>query len=233
MRQPAAAWPDDQRQWLERSRSRPESHSGHAVHIAPLPMAELTLVSPRLTHRLPNAVKDVHRHDVGVESGLTLSTARHRNFPPSLGAGCADDLRAQSDQATPMQTTQNTSTVAAAALEGAWSEKANALGIHVFTVGPRLRMFGAEQLAGRIMQLASEGSRNFIVDLSPTEDVDVRALAPLVGVAGELGERHGRLSIVLDPLLVIFQAEGLERLFEVAVTEEAAVARMSHSATTL
>jgi len=132
-----------------------------------------------------------------------------------------------------MYAKQNRSAVATPTLETVWSEKTNALGIHVFTVGPRLRIFGAERLAGRIMQLASEGGRDFIVDLSPTEDVDVRALAPLVGVAGELRERHGRLSIVLDPLLVIFQAEGLERLFEVAVTEEAAVARMSHSATTL
>jgi len=81
------------------------------------------------------------------------------------------------------------------------------------------------RVARRILALADEGRRAFVVDLSAAT-VDPRAMIPLVRVARQLERSGVRISVVFDSLLAVFTAPGLEALYDVAVTREDAIDRV-------
>jgi hypothetical protein len=63
-----------------------------------------------------------------------------------------------------------------------------------------------------------------VIELVEAHAMDPQAMAALIGVARELRPAGGRVSVVFDPLLQGFCAEGLEDLYDAAVTRDDAVA---------
>lgn len=110
-----------------------------------------------------------------------------------------------------------------------WSETSVATGIRLLTVPGPLDQCVAQSLARRIIDLAHGGWRDFVLDLSAAQEPSPNAMDPLVWVARALGSRDVRVSVVFDPALIVFQAPGLDALFDVAVTREDAVDRLARS----
>jgi hypothetical protein len=65
------------------------------------------------------------------------------------------------------------------------------------------------------------------VDLSTAEAVDPSAMTPLVRICVDLESSGVRVSVVLDSALAIFAVDGRDAFFDVAVTRQDAVARLS------
>ena len=61
-------------------------------------------------------------------------------------------------------------------------------------------------------------------DLVAVVAMDPRTMIPLLRASRQVHSDGGRISAVFDPLLQLFAVEGLEDLFDVAVTREDAVA---------
>jgi hypothetical protein len=94
-------------------------------------------------------------------------------------------------------------------------------------VGPAFTPTVGERLAQRISALAAAGEDAFVIDLVEVEAMDPRAMASIIGVSRALRSAGRRVSVVFDPLLQLFCAEGLEDLYDVAVTREDAVAAIA------
>jgi ABC-type transporter Mla MlaB component len=108
--------------------------------------------------------------------------------------------------------------------EPAWTEETADDGVNVFAVHGELTRAVAERLARRVLGLASSGEHAFVVDLAAVGAMDARAMIPLLRAARVVHPDGGRVSVVFDPLLQVFAVDGLEALFDVAVTREDAVA---------
>lgn len=98
--------------------------------------------------------------------------------------------------------------------------------VEVLAVSGVFDRIQAGQLRDRIVALAHSGGRRFVVDLSRVEVMTPEMISPLREAARRLEPVGGRVSIVFDPLLTVFAAEGLEDLYDVAVTREDAVRRI-------
>jgi hypothetical protein len=83
------------------------------------------------------------------------------------------------------------------------------------------------RVAQRIHDLARQGRHAFVIDLASADDVDPSALTPVFSVCAELEPDGGRISVVMDSRLAVFEASGREALYDVAVTRQDAVARIS------
>ena len=105
-----------------------------------------------------------------------------------------------------------------------WTEEVTDDRVRVVAVGAAFTPTVGERLAHRIRLLAAAGDDAFVIDLVEVQAMDPRAMAALIGVARELRPAGGRVSVVFDPLLQVFCAEGLEDLYDVAVTRDDAVA---------
>jgi hypothetical protein len=97
-------------------------------------------------------------------------------------------------------------------------------GVRVLAIGGEFTPAAGEQLAKHILGLAKAGEDAFVIDLVTVEAMDPRSMVPVLRAARELESVDGRISVVFDPLLQVFAAEGLEDLYDVAVTREDAVA---------
>jgi hypothetical protein len=105
-----------------------------------------------------------------------------------------------------------------------WTEEVTDNGVRVLALGPAFTPTVAERLAERISALAASGEDAFVIDLVEVQAMDPRAMASVIGVSRALRSAGSRVSVVFDPLLQLFCAEGLEDLYDVAVTREDAVA---------
>ncbi len=106
----------------------------------------------------------------------------------------------------------------------AWTDEFLEDGVRVLAVGGDFSPAAGERLAAHIRGLAEAGEDAFVVDLVAVEAMDPRAMLPLLSAARELKSVDCRISVVFDPLLQVFAVEGLEDLYDVAVTREDAVA---------
>ena len=117
-----------------------------------------------------------------------------------------------------------------AATTTAWTEERQGRDLQLLSVSERFPAAAGEELAGRIIQLAEQGTRAFVVDLSEVGVLDPRAVLPLVREARRLGARGVPISVVFDPLLLVFQVPGVDAFYDVAVTAEDAITRLPASA---
>jgi anti-anti-sigma factor len=84
----------------------------------------------------------------------------------------------------------------------------------------------AELLTQRIINLMYHGNRRFVVDLSAVDDLDLRAITPLLRAAKRLSYRNGQLALV-SAVTADLADSGLERVMELATTQEEALARLA------
>jgi len=108
-----------------------------------------------------------------------------------------------------------------------WTEEPAAEGVALLGLHREVNPPKGERLAQRILELAAAGGRAFIVDLSAVDALDPRAMTPLLRAARRLRPEGVRVSVVFDTLLTVFTVEGLNELYDVAVTREDALARIS------
>lgn len=114
--------------------------------------------------------------------------------------------------------------------EPAWTEEPAGHGVRVLAVRGQFTQPVGERLARRVLGLAATGEHAFVVDLAAVEAMDAQAMTPLLLAAREVRSGGGRISVVFDPLLQVFAVDGLEDLFDVAVTREEAVAGIMRQA---
>ena len=110
----------------------------------------------------------------------------------------------------------------------AWTEY-SATPARVLEVQPVFDAAAGARLAQRILELAADGQRAVVVDLSSVEAVGPDAIAPLFVAARRLEPEGVRISVVFDSLLQVFAMPDIDAFFDVAVTAQDAVARLARS----
>src|SRR2546423_13201109 len=99
-------------------------------------------------------------------------------------------------------------------------------GRRVLEVGGEIDVYTAPQLRERLIALVEGGDRRVIVDLGRVDFLDSTGLSVLVGALKRLRGVNGELSLVFaqERLLKIFRITGLDRVFTLYDTVDAAVA---------
>jgi anti-sigma B factor antagonist len=99
-------------------------------------------------------------------------------------------------------------------------------GRKVLEVGGEIDVYTAPQLRERLIALVESGSRRVVVDLGRVEFLDSTGLGVLVGALKRLRGVGGELYLVCaqERLLKIFRITGLDRVFTLYASVDAAVA---------
>jgi hypothetical protein len=92
--------------------------------------------------------------------------------------------------------------------------------VDVFGVRGVFDEAAGRRVTQRILDLAGQGRRAFVIDLAGADDVDSSALTPVLTACARLEPDGGRISVVMDSRLTVFGAPGREALYDVAVTRE-------------
>jgi anti-sigma B factor antagonist len=102
-------------------------------------------------------------------------------------------------------------------------------GAHVVAVSGEVDIFTAPDLKRTIAQAIEGGTRLLVIDLTQTRFLDSTALGVLIGAVKRLRPLDGRLAIVnTEPSTAkTFQITGLDRIFTIVETREAAVEAVS------
>lgn len=111
----------------------------------------------------------------------------------------------------------------------ALTEEQLANGAHVVAVAGEVDIFTAPDLKRTITQAIEGGTRLLVIDLTQTRFLDSTALGVLIGAVKRLRPLDGRLAIVnTEPSTAkTFQITGLDRIFTIVETREAALEAVS------
>ncbi len=99
-------------------------------------------------------------------------------------------------------------------------------GRSVLSVGGEIDVYTAPQLRQRLIALVEEGSQHIVVDMEQVEFLDSTGLGVLVGGLKRVRALDGSLRLVCsqERILKIFRITGLEKVFGIYGTVDAAVA---------
>jgi anti-sigma B factor antagonist len=99
-------------------------------------------------------------------------------------------------------------------------------GYRVLEVSGEIDVYTAPQLRERLIAMVEDGARQVVVDLSRVEFLDSTGLGVLVGALKRLRGVNGDLSLVCaqERLLKIFRITGLDRVFTIHASVDAATA---------
>ncbi len=100
-------------------------------------------------------------------------------------------------------------------------------GAHVVSVAGEIDLFTAPEFKARIAQAIDGGATTVLVDLTGTTFIDSSSLGVLIGAHRRLEHARGRLMVVCEnaSILKTFQITGLDNVFAIAPSVEAAVDR--------
>ncbi len=99
---------------------------------------------------------------------------------------------------------------------------------HVVAVDGELDLYTAPDLEQALLSVLAAGARRVVVDLAMTTFIDSVALGVLVGAWKELRREDGRLAVVCGrDVARFFEVAGLDRVFQIHATREAALARIA------
>src|SRR4051794_26609003 len=98
-------------------------------------------------------------------------------------------------------------------------------GASVVDVSGEIDVYTSPKLRERLVGLVNEGSTNIVVNLAGVDFIDSTGLGVLVGALKRIRSRGGSLSLVCseDGLLRVFTITGLEKVFMIYPSVEAAV----------
>jgi anti-anti-sigma factor len=101
-------------------------------------------------------------------------------------------------------------------------------GMLVLQLGGELDMFISPSLATRFHELAEDGTRDVVVDLSEARFIDTAVLETFVTAQKELQDHHHALAVVADHPYArrTFELTGLEQLLRVSDSRDEAFARL-------
>jgi anti-sigma B factor antagonist len=99
-------------------------------------------------------------------------------------------------------------------------------GYRVLEVGGEIDVYTAPQLREHLIALVEAGDRRVVVDLARVEFLDSTGLGVLVGALRRLRGVDGELTLVCaqERLLKIFRITGLDRVFTLYESVDAAIA---------
>ena len=99
---------------------------------------------------------------------------------------------------------------------------------HVVAVRGEIDLFTAPDLKATLLNAIDTGKTRIVVDLSETTFLDSTALGVLIGAIKRLRARDGALTIVnVDANIAkTFEITGLDQIFVITETREAAVAAL-------
>jgi anti-anti-sigma regulatory factor len=100
---------------------------------------------------------------------------------------------------------------------------------HLIEVAGEFDFGDGELLTQRIIDLMYDGRQCFVVDLSAVDELDVRAITPLLRAAKRLSYRNGRLALVTAITSRLAESD-LDQVLELAATRDAALAKLAVSA---
>ena len=96
---------------------------------------------------------------------------------------------------------------------------------HVIELGGEVDLYTAPEFKERLVQVIEDGKKHLVVDLSKATFIDSTTLGVLVGGVKRLRTNEGQLSLVCSDrnITKIFEITGLDRVFTIHPTREAAV----------
>ena len=97
---------------------------------------------------------------------------------------------------------------------------------HVISLGGEIDLYTAPEFKERMVELIEAGKKNIVVDLSEATFIDSTTLGVLVGGVKRLRPSGGSLALVCSDQNIqkIFEITGLDRVFPIHETREAALA---------
>jgi len=99
---------------------------------------------------------------------------------------------------------------------------------HVVAVAGEIDLFTAPELKSAVVSAIEAGRTRIVVDLSETTFLDSTALGVLIGALKRLRSRDGVMTLVNRDANIAktFEITGLDQIFTIAETREAAVAAL-------
>jgi anti-sigma B factor antagonist len=98
-------------------------------------------------------------------------------------------------------------------------------GKYVISLSGEVDLYTAPEFKQQLLEVIDQGGRDVIVDLSNTTFIDSTTLGVLVGGVKRLRTNEGQLSLVCSDrnITKIFEITGLDRVFAIHPTREAAL----------
>jgi anti-sigma B factor antagonist len=99
---------------------------------------------------------------------------------------------------------------------------------HVIAIAGEIDLFTAPEMKAALLGAIDSGKTRIVVDLSQTTFLDSTALGVLIGAIKRLRSRDGALTIVNTESTIAktFEITGLDQIFTITDTREAAIAAL-------
>jgi anti-sigma B factor antagonist len=97
--------------------------------------------------------------------------------------------------------------------------------VYVIALSGEVDLYTAPEFKQQLLDVIDQGGRDVVVDLTDTTFIDSTTLGVLVGGVKRLRMNDGQLSLVCSDrnITKIFEITGLDRVFTIHATREAAV----------
>ncbi len=101
---------------------------------------------------------------------------------------------------------------------------------YVVSLTGEVDLYTAPEFKQQLLEIAAQGTRQVIVDLTRTTFIDSTTLGVLVGGVKRLRVNGGALTIVCDDrnITKIFEITGLDRVFPIYETRAEAISELTH-----
>src|ERR687884_1965802 len=103
---------------------------------------------------------------------------------------------------------------------------------YVISLSGEVDLYTAPEFKQQLLEVINQGAKEVVVDFSNTTFIDSTTLGVLVGGVKRLRTNDGQLSLVCSDrnITKIFEITGLDRVFTIYPTRDAAVAKVRASA---
>ena len=103
---------------------------------------------------------------------------------------------------------------------------------YVIALAGEVDLYTAPEFKGQLLDVIAKGAREVVVDFSNTTFIDSTTLGVLVGGVKRLRPNGGRLSLVCSDrnITKIFEITGLNKVFDIYETRDAAVGSIGQGA---
>ena len=102
---------------------------------------------------------------------------------------------------------------------------------YVISLGGEVDLYTAPEFKQQLLEVIGQGAKHVIVDFSDTTFIDSTTLGVLVGGVKRLRTNDGQLSLVCSDrnITKIFEITGLDRVFTIYPTRDAALEQLPSS----
>ncbi|MBA3430263.1 MAG: STAS domain-containing protein [Actinobacteria bacterium] len=95
----------------------------------------------------------------------------------------------------------------------------------IVDVSGEIDVYTAPKLREKLIELVSEGEHNIVINLEEVDFLDSTGLGVLVGALKRVKGHNGTLALICtqDKILKVFQVTGLDKVFAIHDSEDAAL----------